>query len=146
MLSLSLSLTLSLSLLYAGHEYFLQLKLAFCRRQLHLKEISKVRQPVLCNATVRLHPSEVQLIITLSSLEWRTTFPSTCSLLAGPTTSSCLQLTAPGTCTEAVARVFVCLCVGAWVRVCVCVCVCVRVCVCVCVCVCVFVSVCVVRV
>jgi len=79
-------------------------------------------------------------------MELRTSFPSTCSLLAGPTTSSCLQLTAPGTCTEAVARVFVCLCVGAWVRVCVCVCVCVRVCVCVCVCVCVFVSVCVVRV
>ena len=56
-------------------------------------------------------------------MELRTTFPSTCSLLAGPITSSCLHLTAPGMCAEAVARVFVRVreCVGVWVRVRVCV-------------------------
>ena len=58
-----------------------------------------------------------------SSLEWRTTFPSTCSLLPGPTTSSCLHLKPPGTCAKAVARACVCVCVCVFVCVCKCVCV-----------------------
>jgi hypothetical protein len=98
--SLSISYTLFVSLIRRLQEDLLQVMDQF-----------KVCQPVIVMWQECCIRQKYSYSSHSSSLEWRTTFPSTCSLLPGPTTSSCLLLKPPGTGAKAVAWVCVCVCV-----------------------------------